>query len=691
MSDTEQQAQVHTFDFSKVIPKEKPKASLQALLDKSKQRGEAIKLGKQLNKDGNVSKQSLLHGTGFTKRAGEKQEKVWLNPQNISKALERDFNEIKLEEVLEISGDDVTPILPVDGEILPPTIHHRLGYPEPGQTPEQAITVLEAPKIEETETNKLPILRADSSLWDDEVAFDDSQWNAINGTLENQYAVIIGPAGSGKSTITQAVLRRLEHLAKEIRYSQVIHDKETGETRYIEETSLSIALCAPTGAAVKVLRTIFPMKYRFNCATIHKLLGFHPEFYETTDEHGNYKDTMRFVPYYTKYHKLPHNIIILDEASMCTVALWNQLWEACEPGTRIIMVGDINQLPPVYGKSILGFTMQTWPTFELETIHRNAGLIVRNAARTLAGNPGFEQIKAGAPVTYNRAAPDEIFQVIQLPKRADQAYEFARKALMVLARDGLFNYRDDIFIVPENAREHGRESFNEDLGAYFNKNKRISIHTGTKPVLYAVGDKVMLIKNLNDKGLTNGMIGWVKEININGAYINKGNQFNPHGSTDKLNSDFSMEDLIKKATIEAKQEKNEAELGQRQASHIVTVRFEDRVEHAFKSSNDYTMLTHSYAITCHKSQGAEYPTVVILCHHFSSILLSREWLYTAITRAKTKVFLLCSDRGLDAALSTQRISGNTLEEKIKSFVVSDDTKDVNVPVIPDAQPVNVKD
>ena len=621
------------------------------------------------------SSRSLLWGTGMTKKVANKQQREFEKP--------KDFNPIDPDDV---DIHEATKYYNPDVEIIPPTPN----IPIPTPTKQDAIAALQDIVKDETVIDSsLPILPTSKEIIDPEdIIFDESQQEAIRGTLANQFSVIIGPAGCGKSTITQACLRRMEHQAQTVNYSNVSYDKSTGEVRYVEETSLSIALCAPTGAAVRTLRHIFPLKYRFKCSTIHMLLGFHPEQLEVENEHGRVETKFRFVPYYHRYNKLPHNIIILDEASMCTVDLWNKLWDACQPGTRIVMVGDINQLPPVYGKSILGFTMQEWPTHELRTIHRNAGLIIRNANKTLLGDITLEQQQV---TEENLHSIDEVFQLITLPHRAVEAYDQARKVLMFLASKGQFNYKKDTFIVAENGRELGREKFNEELGLYFNKNKPIPINTGTRATMFAVGDKVMLLKNLNDVGLTNGMIGWVKDITLNGKFNQKRSAYDVTGGGKRLEAGTTIEELAAAAKHNAEREQQvnrSEEAGQRQASHILTVEFEGGIRHQFSTADDFNNVTQSYAVTCHKSQGAEYPTVVILCHHANSVLLTREWLYTAITRAQHKVFLLCSDRGLLQAMRTQRVKGNSLEEKIQSFVVANDAIDQHIPDIPKNKPVN---
>lgn len=78
---------------------------------------------------------------------------------------------------------------------------------------------------------------------------------------------------------------------------------------------------------------------------------------------------------------------------------------------------------------------------------------------------------------------------------------------------------------------------------------------------------------------------------------------------------------------------------------------------------------HGYAATCHKSQGGEYPNIIILCHSVNARMLSQEWLYTAITRARNNVYIICNNRGLSQAVGRQVIKGKTIKEKIQSYII----------------------
>src|SRR3546814_5817546 len=84
------------------------------------------------------------------------------------------------------------------------------------------------------------------------------------------------------------------------------------------------------------------------------------------------RQTKGVVPSGNKENLLPWDIIVVDEAGMCGLDLWHLIWAACKPTTRIFLVGDIQQLPPTRGKSIFGFAMANWPTWELTHVHRRS-------------------------------------------------------------------------------------------------------------------------------------------------------------------------------------------------------------------------------------------------------------------------------------------------------------------------------
>jgi ATP-dependent exoDNAse (exonuclease V) alpha subunit len=206
-------------------------------------------------------------------------------------------------------------------------------------------------------------------------------------------------------------------------------------------------------------------------------------------------------------------------------------------------------------------------------------------------------------------------------------------------------------------------------------NKRIAIHTGTSHVYFAARDKVMITQNINEHGITNGMIGLVESININGRYDMKRAQVE-FGADEDDDSPIDLDpenigDSIDEIMGVEKEEKkkNENEEDQRQSSHVMRIKFVSGQTFECSTAGDYRKVNFGYAATCHKSQGGEYPSVIILCHSVNSKLLTREWLYTAVTRARENVYIICNSRGLDQALSRQNIKGKTLKEKIASYII----------------------
>ena len=119
----------------------------------------------------------------------------------------------------------------------------------------------------------------------------------------------------------------------------------------------------------------------------------------------------------------------------------------------------------------------------------------------------------------------------------------------------------------------------------------------------------------------------------------------------------------------SKEKKEETEDDQRQASHVMTIKFENGQTHVCSTAGDFRRVKYGYAATCHKSQGGEYPNIIILCHSVNAVMLSQEWLYTAITRARNNVYIICNQRGLDKALKRQVITGYSLAEKIRSYII----------------------
>lgn len=495
-----------------------------------------------------------------------------------------------------------------------------------------------------------------SSLMSSDIILDKDQQIALEGMENQKYACLIGSAGTGKTTTLKALVSQLEN-----------------SMSYVEEDGEkvpAIAFCSFMGKAVQQMKRALPKKYHPLCMTIHALLGFRPEMLDYEDEEGNMQTKMQFLPEFTEYNKLGYKCIVIDEGGTVPIPLWHYLLLATITDCRIFILGDLNQLTPVAGHSILGFAGLKWPTYELKTLHRNAGPIAENAHRVING---FK------PMT------DEITRKVTV-KKLDDGSITARKQILGIIRylyeNGKFDPMQDAIIVPQNVDTLGQEQLNEILVNLFNKDaKRISIKAGIENKVFAVGDKVMLLKNNNKVGLTNGMQGVITEIapnnNFAGNHIENG-RMSALVEIDLANFDSQIAIVNDTDIIEENSEQERA------ASHIVTVQFQDVTEPQVLSTvGELSHITISYVFTCHKAQGSEYRFVIALCHSATRKMLSREWLYTAMTRAKENLLILCNNRGLAHAVGTQRIKGITMQEKFQKFIAMTkalpDDKQVQLP------------
>lgn len=524
-----------------------------------------------------------------------------------------------------------------------------------------------------------------SRLIDADFPFDESQIAAVEGMVQSTHACLTGAAGTGKTTVTKKLVDELIqrmplNLVNMNEYWKKGYDSDDREDEYEAPVTYipSIAMCAFTGRASQMIKRNFPRDWHGNIMTIHRLLGFVPEYYGELDvESGEVKNKMRFVPTYGPDCLLPWDIIIIDEAGMLGLDLWHQLLAACRPTTRIYMVGDINQLPPVHGRSVFGFAMARWPSYELTHIHRQQGsnnLIVDNAWRVLKGQ---------LPQSGGN------FQMMELRGDAQMSSRFIRGLMPAMIKKGIYEPNRDTIITPINGEEGargyalGQLPLNREFAMIFNprsEHPRYIIDGGREKKHFAVGDKVMATKNDHEAGITNGMTGIITSIERNPGYagdqwrfgiIEEVNEYMANEGFVDEGEELTLEEL--EADFESKSEaqaKKEAKEGRGPSSHIVTVRFGDEdsgFEMPFASLSEVGSLMTAYVVTCHKMQGGESPVIIIICHDAHKQMMYREWLYTAITRASRKCILLYTPTALRTAINKQSIKGTTLAEKVAAF------------------------
>lgn len=362
--------------------------------------------------------------------------------------------------------------------------------------------------------------------------------------------------------------------------------------RYFEKQKARIALAAPTGRAAKRMSETTGR----SAQTIHRLLELNGGM---EDENGQpLAGRVQFER--NASNPLEYDVVIIDEVSMVDIFLMHSLLQAIVPGTRVIFSGDVNQLPSVGPGRVLGDMIDSdcFCVVRLNRIFRQAAMsdIVVNAHR----------INAGEQIDLNNKSRDFFFL-----KRYDA--DTIIRVMLTLMTKKLPKYVDadmlDIQILtPTRKGLLGVERLNEILQAVLNPKEEKKPEKETVSGLLRQGDKVMQIKNnyqleweVRDRygipvekgtGVFNGDIGFVREINT--------------------------------------------------FAETLTVEFDDRrmVEYDFKQLDELEL---AYAITVHKAQGSEYPAVLIPLLAGPKMLMNRNLLYTAVTRARKCVTVVGSE------------------------------------------------
>ncbi len=403
------------------------------------------------------------------------------------------------------------------------------------------------------------------------VMLSEEQKSAVRKSLTSGISVITGGPGTGKTTILNTIIN------------------------IFEESDFKVAIAAPTGRAAKRI-TETSGHY---ASTIHRLLEYY--YSEGTDE-------MQFGK--TADDPLEYDVVVVDEASMINLMLMQGLTEAIRPGTRLIMVGDSDQLPSVGAGNVLldiiesGFVQ----TAKLTEIFRQAeeSRIVVNAHRI---NHGEYPLLNGSDTDFffmSRASEKDMLELI-----------------IQLATHRLSDYYEDIdpmkdiqILTPTRKGLIGTSSLNDALQEAFNPPSDRVAEKKYGDHIFRTGDKVMQIRNNyqmawkipgeaeGGQGVFNGDVGFIKAVD------------NEYG--------------------------------------VITVVFDDEkyVEYDFSQLEELEL---AYAVTVHKSQGSEFPIVIMPVSWFPPMLATRNLLYTAVTRGKRVVVLVGSENRMCAMVDNDRI------------------------------------
>lgn len=389
--------------------------------------------------------------------------------------------------------------------------------------------------------------------------YDEVQTEAIRQSAVSKVMVLTGGPGTGKTTTTQGIITAFQSFG------------------------LKILLAAPTGRAAKRMTEATGLEAK----TIHRLLECKPpEGYQKNEE-----------------NPLEGDVLIVDECSMIDIVLMNSLLKAIPLGMRLILVGDIDQLPSVGAGNVLRDIMDsgTVPVIRLTRIFRQAlsSRIITNAHRINQGQ--MPDISNGADTDFfftSKEEPEEAAEeIVKLVKtKLPRYYAVAPSQIQVLTpmQRGVVGAGKLNLMLQEALNPQGDQLFRSGYA-------------------YRVNDKVMQIRNNYEKEVFNGDIGLVVSVDMQ--------------------------------------------------NRVLSVDFDGRI--VSYESTELDEIVHAYATTIHKAQGSEYPIVVmpVLMSHF--VMLQRNLIYTGITRAKKVLVIVGTKKALAYAVRNVTVTKRNTHLKIR--------------------------
>lgn len=544
-------------------------------------------------------------------------------------------------------------------------------------------------QLAERKTMLVPTLKG----WqiDDSRDWNEQQQSAIHSGLAGKSFVLIGAAGTGKTSCLKGLVNSL------IKNSLLPIISSGYSTPNLPAGKPGILLCSFTNMAVRQIAKHFSKD--INICTIHKVLEFEPVYYEIANPDGTVSKTMRFEPQRNANRPLPNTLrtIIVDEASMPSIELIQQLVDALPQPDAVqwIFVGDLNQLPPVYGAAILGKKLLELPIVELTQVYRQALLSPIITVATDMKNGKLVPLSSTKQVIdakeHGKLTIHPWSAQLGWEDALTKAADFCKAAIMHEQLD----VHQDMILCPYNVK-FGVIELNSRIADWLGRQRDAKVYeivAGFNTHYYALGDKVLVRKR---EAIITG-IQWNKSYYGKHPTNPEKFQLDRWGGAKKRESataqtyEEELDDNIDAILAQLSETTTVVEDRKTSSSHIIKVRYLNgtnpknwKESDSLENCEEYEVATldtasavnemlFAYAITVHKSQGSEWRKVFITLHQSHAKMCYRELLYTAITRAREECYIICEpDRGikigtLSKAAKNPRLKGNTLAEKLASL------------------------
>lgn len=546
-------------------------------------------------------------------------------------------------------------------------------------------------------------------ITDEGVTLSEEQSSAVHTMLGSSHACLVGSAGTGKTTTTNVLVQKLYKqyntpdqlismttavdFTRETKQHEVAEWNnfirgECGDVVDLNQTDsvghtlfAPMAMCSPSAKAAIRLSQSVPKQFQARCQTIHMMLGYYPSQEDKVVEKEVYGQTVQvqeqrlvYKPFFTKQNKMPWKVIVIDEAGMVGEKLMQEILDAALPDCRIYLVGDVQQLPPPMDRPVLPYAMHAWDVGLLTKVFRtNEASIINLADDILKGTAKLEA-PADARAVKIINMKDAGVKIVD----AMAVRNFVEGQLRGAYQAGFFNPIEDMLLLPQSTGELGADGLNKLLARMFNPGERIGVTSGSVAFDLRVGDRIMVTENMYSRGVVNGSLATVESIDPN--------------PLTRIQQNDDMRNSFKNLSATLDND-NGSDARKHEATHIIGMKADNGSKVQFRKAGEYGAMLMGYAITCHKAQGSEARNVfVVISRHHNPSLLTREWLYTAVTRAVDRVCLIADEPSMRACAKNQALIGDTYEEKVANFMKKRSMLfSEKLIVLPDPAPIDVID